>query len=152
MKDVSQEFMMSSLSIDLRVGPFSDSLYARSPKTMGELQERAVGFMHIEEIRVFHKEQQDKAATSTDRKDRSLGKRQLGQEEKRVGLRPRDPPKGPRFHHYTPLNAPRARILKEALNTDLSLSNNLTPKNADGRKHCQYHQNLGHITEECTTF
>jgi len=60
-------------------------------------------------------------------------------------------PKPPRFAYYTPLNANRGRILEEALSADLipSLQKLPTPRNADTNKHCRYHQNYGHNTDEC---
>ena len=47
----------------------------------------------------------------------------------------------------------RARILEEALNTDLITAPRRapTPPNANTTKHCRYHQNYGHTTEECFT-
>lgn len=52
-----------------------------------------------------------------------------------------------------PLNAPRARILQEALSTNLipPLKKHPTRPRADDNKHCLYHQNLGHTIEECVT-
>ncbi|XP_017405964.1 uncharacterized protein LOC108319367 [Vigna angularis] len=42
--------------------------------------------------------------------------------------------------------------MEEALRADLlTLTHSPTPKRADGRKHCQYHQNLGYTTEDCIT-
>jgi len=60
-------------------------------------------------------------------------------------------PKPPRFAYYTPLNANRGRILEEALSADLipSMQKLATPRNADTSKHCRYHQNYGHSTDEC---
>jgi len=57
----------------------------------------------------------------------------------------------PRFANYTPLNADRGRILEEALNADLMSvpRKAITPRNADITKHCRFHQNYGHTTEEC---
>lgn len=42
--------------------------------------------------------------------------------------------------------------MEEALRADLKkLGKSSTPMNADGRKHCQYHQNSGHTTADCIT-
>jgi len=56
-----------------------------------------------------------------------------------------------RFASYTPLNAHRGRVLEEALNADLlpTPRRAATPRNADTSKHCRFHQNYGHSTEEC---
>ncbi|XP_020202426.1 uncharacterized protein LOC109788172 [Cajanus cajan] len=58
--------------------------------------------------------------------------------------------RGPRYDFYTPLNAPRINILEEANHVDLI---SLPPPaynsaNADKSKHCRYHRNHGHTTEE----
>ena len=47
----------------------------------------------------------------------------------------------------------RARILEEALNADLISPPRKvpTPPHADTTKHCRYHRNYGHTTEECFT-
>jgi len=47
----------------------------------------------------------------------------------------------------------RARILEEALNTDLITAPRRvpTPPNANTTKHCWYHRNYGHTTEDCFT-
>ncbi|WVZ12582.1 hypothetical protein V8G54_017112 [Vigna mungo] len=54
------------------------------------------------------------------------------------------------FHQYTPLNAPRTRILEKALSAYILMpvKKNSIPRNVDGKRHCQYHQNLGHTTSE----
>lgn len=66
--------------------------------------------------------------------------------------RGRDLPRLPQYAHHTPLNAPRKRVLEEALRANLlTVIHSPTPKGADERKHCQYHQNLGHTTEDCIT-
>jgi len=59
----------------------------------------------------------------------------------------------PKYNRYTPLVSNRARILEEALNTDLITTPRKvsTPPNADTTKHCQYHRNYGHTTEDCFT-
>ncbi|WVZ08421.1 hypothetical protein V8G54_021767 [Vigna mungo] len=75
-------------------------------KIMGELQQRAVEFMCIEEIRIFSK------GSKTRNMFHSLGD---------VGSGPklRDLPKGSNFNRYTLLNALRAKISKENLSVNL---------------------------------
>ncbi|XP_017437959.1 uncharacterized protein LOC108344008 [Vigna angularis] len=86
-------------------------------------------------------------------KEKSEGRSQGGQSGKTGGFRPKEPPTGPRFQQYTPLNASRAKILQEALSTELiqAPKSRPTPPDADGNKHCLWHQNLGHTIEECVT-
>jgi len=56
-----------------------------------------------------------------------------------------------RYAQYTPLNANRGRILEEALHAALihTPKRVLKPRNVDTTKHCRFHQNYGHTTEEC---
>jgi len=60
-------------------------------------------------------------------------------------------PRPPKFTHYTPLNVNRGRILEDALNVDLIPSPQKLPTlwNVDTSKHCRYHQNYDHNTDEC---
>lgn len=62
-------------------------------------------------------------------------------------------PKGPKFSSYTPLNVLRVKILKEAFSVDsLPPPRKMPPSpNFDGSKHCLYHRNIGHTTEQCHT-
>ena len=59
----------------------------------------------------------------------------------------------PKYSRYTPLVSNRAKIQEEALNTDLITTPRRvpTPPNADTTKHCRYHRNYGHTTEDCFT-
>lgn len=58
----------------------------------------------------------------------------------------------PQYAHHTPLNAPRARVMEEALRADLlPVVRSATPQDADESKYCRYHQNRGHTTEDCIT-
>ncbi|XP_020208941.1 uncharacterized protein LOC109793886 [Cajanus cajan] len=61
--------------------------------------------------------------------------------------------KGGRYDFYTPLSAPRVHILEEASNNNLLTlpPPGHSPNNADRSKHCRYHRNHGHTTEECRT-
>lgn len=56
------------------------------------------------------------------------------------------------YVHHTPLNTPRVRVLEEALRVNLlSVARSPTPRGADESRHCRYHQNMGHSTEDCAT-
>ena len=56
-----------------------------------------------------------------------------------------------KFQQYTPLNANRARVLQEAMAAEIipPPRKARTPERADHTKHCEYHKNHGHHTEEC---
>lgn len=58
----------------------------------------------------------------------------------------------PKYDHYTALNAPRAKVLDEALLTELlTVRKRPSPKNVDEGKICHFHHNHGNSTNECTT-
>jgi len=59
--------------------------------------------------------------------------------------------RGRRFQQYTPLNTNWARILQEVMAAEIipPPRKEKTPERADHNKHCQYHKNHGHQTEEC---
>ncbi|XP_017428782.1 uncharacterized protein LOC108336846 [Vigna angularis] len=116
--------------------------------TVDELQDRATKFIRIEEMRAV-KKRQHKHNTSVLSQEK---KEDVHPKRTEKGRKFKDCPKGPRFERYTQLNAPRARILEEALSADLlpPLKPIRPSKNADGTKHCTYHLNIGHTIEECT--
>ncbi|XP_047164522.1 uncharacterized protein LOC124833988 [Vigna umbellata] len=148
-KDVTHTFIISNLPSCLRPGYFTEKLYARPRKTMDELQERAAEFIRMEEMRILQRNQQQEDDVGGKRRD---NRQTFGDNDRGGRSRPKDLPRMPEFDHYTAINAPRAKILEEALSVELLLVRKLhSPKNVDGGRHCQYHQNLGHTTEECVT-
>ncbi|XP_014523893.1 uncharacterized protein LOC106780154 [Vigna radiata var. radiata] len=93
----------------------------------------------------YRREMQEAKAEKSDRKKEGQGGRP-GSTKAREGPRPR-------YQQYAQLNAPRARILQEALSTHIlqDPQKRPTPSGVDSSKHCLYHQNMGHDTEECMT-
>ncbi|XP_014506292.1 uncharacterized protein LOC106766044 [Vigna radiata var. radiata] len=145
-KDINDSFIINNLPSCLRSGYFAENLYARPPKTMDELQERTTEFIRMEDIRISRGRQQEVDARGS-RKD---GRRSFN--DRGGGSQPKDLHRELKFDYYTPVNAPRTKILREALSVELlSIRKLRSPKNGDKGKYCQYHQNLGHTTEECVT-
>ncbi|XP_047150041.1 uncharacterized protein LOC124822117, partial [Vigna umbellata] len=100
-------------------------------------------------MRAVQRRQQEQNASSG--QEKKEGKKPLVPGERSKGPRYRDGPKGARYERYTPLNTPRARVLEEALNVDLiKVRPSRSSPKADGTKHCTYHLNIGHNTEDCT--
>ncbi|XP_047179657.1 uncharacterized protein LOC124846442 [Vigna umbellata] len=130
----------------LKLGPFKDSVCQRAPKIMEELRERAADEIMEEEMKQSYKKEGPES--KGDRTDEKKSDDQYGKPE---GFKQREPPKGPRFQQYTPLNAPRARIFQEELSVDLIWEPKRRPTlpGADGNKHCLYHKTMGHTTKEC---
>lgn len=112
----------NSSSTTLRVRPFTNSLCTRPPKTMNELQERAIEFLHIEEDMCVFREP---IAGDRNGEQREEGKEFVGDDNKESNSRPKDLPRRSKFHQYTPLNV-------------------------NSKKHCRCHKNLGHNMEECS--
>ncbi|XP_020211783.1 uncharacterized protein LOC109796527 [Cajanus cajan] len=113
---------------------------------MDELRARTAGYIQMEEHAEFRNSIRDSFTTKGESSTRESSKAHIDQRSKR----PRQS-RGPRYEFYTPLNAPRVNILEEANHADLiSLPPSAhNPVNADKSKHCRYHRNHGHTTNEC---
>ncbi|XP_052724059.1 uncharacterized protein LOC128193907 [Vigna angularis] len=100
-------------------------------------------------MRAVQRRQQEQNTSSG--QEKKEGKKPFVPGERSKGQKYRDGPKGARYERYTPLNTPRARVLEEALNADLirARPSRSSPKE-DGTKHCTYHLNIGHNTEDRT--
>ncbi|XP_047179064.1 uncharacterized protein LOC124845914 [Vigna umbellata] len=148
-RGVGKKFTISTLATALRPSPFVDNLFTELPITLDELQEKAARFIRIEEMRVVQRRQHEQNSTSE--QEKKEGKKPFVPSERPKGQKYRDGPKGPRFEKYTPLNMPRSRVLEEALSADLiRLRPSRLSTTANGTKHCTYHLNIGHTTEDCT--
>ncbi|XP_047172803.1 uncharacterized protein LOC124840735 [Vigna umbellata] len=145
-KSLTPELALHYILPALKQGPFKDSVCRRAPKTMEELRERAANEIRVEEMKLSYKRENQEA-----RGERTDGGKPATSAGRPSGPRRNEQKKGPRFQQYTPLNTPREKILREALSADLIREPERcpTPKGADGSKHCAYHKNMGHTTEEC---
>ncbi|XP_014523638.1 uncharacterized protein LOC106779933 [Vigna radiata var. radiata] len=144
-RGLSVEMALQYVMPALRPGPFKESVCRNPPKTLEELRQRAADEARVEEMKQNYRREMQEA------KDKSEGKQ--GQSQRPTGAKGRDGPRVPRFPQYTPLNAPWARILQEALSTQIMRApqKRPTPPGVDSGKHCLYHQNMGHDTEDCMT-
>ncbi|XP_017428767.1 uncharacterized protein LOC108336828 [Vigna angularis] len=145
-KDVNHTFIINNLPSCLRPGYFAEQLYADPPKSMEELQATIAKFIRIEDLRNSRKRQQQENPNSGTKKDTKRSSHDYKAD------RPPRKESGwtPKYDRYTFLNAPRAKVLEEALHAELlTVRQKTTPKNADGSKAFRLHLNLGHDTEEC---
>ncbi|XP_017423499.2 uncharacterized protein LOC108332697 [Vigna angularis] len=146
-KEVSHSFIINNLPSCLRPRYSAEKLYARPPKTMEELQERVVEFIRMEDMQILQRKKQQEVSTSGSKKE---GRQSFSSSDKNGGTFHKDFIRTPRYNHYTPLNAPRVKVLEEALNTELlTIRKKSSPKDADERKSYRFHLNRGHTTEEC---
>lgn len=116
-KGLNTELALQYVMSALRPGPFKDSICRKRPR--------------VEEMKQAYKKDNQEA------REKSEGKTPEGQTARPGGFRPREPPRGSRFQQYTPLNAPLAHILQEALSVNLipSLKKRPMPPGADNSKH-----------------
>ncbi|WVY94664.1 hypothetical protein V8G54_033752 [Vigna mungo] len=120
--------IVSALTTTLRSGPFVDYLYAEEPKTMDELQNRLTSFIWVEEGRAHHRGREEMEPLIRTGRDRNV----------RQSI--------PQYIHHTPLNAPRVRVLEEALRADLlAVVQVPTHLGADENKYCRP------LAEVCST-
>ncbi|XP_014503206.1 uncharacterized protein LOC106763546 [Vigna radiata var. radiata] len=145
-KGLSTKLALQHVMPGLRPGPFKDSICRNPPKTMEELRQRTADEIRVEDMKSsYRKELQEAKAEKQENKRDGQSSRPSG--------KGRDGPRGPRFPQYTPLNVPRARILQESLSAQIMQipQQRPTPPGADSSKHCMYHQNMGHNTEDCVS-
>lgn len=113
----------------LRPGSFVDYLYAEEPQTMAKLQNKLASFIRIDEGRAFQRGQREEVVPVVKLGWERRGERRaIGREEGGSEQRSTDLLRVLQYVHYTPLNAPKAKVMEEALRADLlTVTRSLTP-------------------------
>ncbi|XP_017428934.2 uncharacterized protein LOC108337007 [Vigna angularis] len=146
-KDVNHTFIISNLPSCLRPGYFAEKLYVRPQKTMKELQERVAEFIRMEDMRISQRKKQQEVSAGGNKKE---SRQSFNNNDRNGDTFHKDFVRTPMYNHYTPLNAPRVKVLEETLNIELlTIWKKSSPKDVDETKSCQFHLNRGHTTEEC---
>ncbi|XP_014490167.1 uncharacterized protein LOC106752896 [Vigna radiata var. radiata] len=141
----SPEFIISSLPNCLKAGFVSESLYAKLPKTLEELQQKMAKFIKMEDQQIFWKQQHEEHPVNGNKKE---GKRRV------ESARDQKPPASlnPRYDRYAYLTVPREKVLERALQTNLIFQRRkFPPKNVDPAQICRFHNSGGHTTESYQT-
>ncbi|XP_014523758.1 uncharacterized protein LOC106780037 [Vigna radiata var. radiata] len=104
-KGASPEFIIGSLPNCLKPGFVSESLYAKLPHTLEELQQKMAKFIKMEDQRISRKQQHEEHSASINKRE---GKRKNDsvREQKPV------PNLNPRYDRYAHLTAPREKICR----------------------------------------
>ncbi|XP_014503280.1 uncharacterized protein LOC106763627 [Vigna radiata var. radiata] len=146
-KGLSTELALQHVMPGLRPRPFKDSVCRNPPSSMEELRQRTDDEIRVEGMKQSYQKELQEA------KSKKQEGRRDGQGGRPGSGKAKEGPRNPRFPQYTQLNAPRARILQESLSTQIMQvpQQRPTPPGADNSKHCLYHQNMGHNTEDCMT-
>ncbi|XP_020203837.1 uncharacterized protein LOC109789330 [Cajanus cajan] len=145
-RDLNPAVALHHLTTDLKPGPFVNNLCKKPPSDMNELRRRADKYMQMEELAEFRNQAR---AEPSGKSDKPVEPSYRGR-NKEITLRDR-PTRGPKYTHYTPLNASRAAVLEQALASEVLAvpKRAVTPPRANTSKSCRYHRNRGHSTEEC---
>ncbi|XP_020238110.1 uncharacterized protein LOC109817306 [Cajanus cajan] len=144
--DLNPAVALDRLSTALRPGPFVNSLCKKPPVDMNDLRRRAEKYMQMEELAKTRNQA---------RAEESYSRKESGREPtKKANAETSNarPPRGPRYTAYTPLNASRAKVMEQALASEILVMPKRanTPLRADKAKTCRFHRNRGHSTEECS--
>ncbi|XP_020240412.1 uncharacterized protein LOC109819191 [Cajanus cajan] len=148
-RNLNPEVALHAMLMALKPGSFVDSLCRDAPRDMDELRARAAGYIQMEEHAAFRDQVRGKGPAKPEQGHKDKVKVNNDSQFKKSARTNR----AGRYDFYTPLNAPRVHILEEASNSNLLdlPPPGHTPNSADKSKHCRYHRNYGHTTDECRT-
>lgn len=144
-KDLDPGVALHSMITALKPGPFSDSISKKQPRDLDELRAQVAGSSKWRNYYNFatkiRSREQKKGESSRKDKFKPIQDKSFKRSSNRL----------PKYGHYTLLNVSWACLLEEAFYVEtlcLPLLARLV-NSTYWSKHCRYHQNYGHTTEEC---
>ncbi|XP_020211541.1 uncharacterized protein LOC109796268 [Cajanus cajan] len=148
-RNLNPEVALHAMLMALKPGSFVDSLCRDAPRDMDELRACAASYIQMEEHSAFRDQVRGKGPAKPEQGHKDKVKVNNDSQFKK----PARANRSGRYDFYTPLNAPRVHILEEASNNNLLAlpPPGHTPNSADQSKHCRYHRNYDHTTDECRT-
>ncbi|XP_059627707.1 uncharacterized protein LOC132270545 [Cornus florida] len=128
--------------------PFHTSLVVNTPKTMDELNERADGFVRLEEEKAANARKT--SIISTEEKTKAKIRQKQVQPQRQTSWISEKRPREEKL--VTPLKVTLARLYQENKDKFRSPSPIRQPlEQRDQSKHCAFHSDFGHQTNECRT-
>ncbi|XP_057760139.1 uncharacterized protein LOC130980482 [Arachis stenosperma] len=142
--DLDPAVHLHALKAGLRPGKFRETIAVTKPKTLEEFQKRAAGQIEINELREAERAERKQPRREEDRTTKSANSKDSRKPFKLT----------PKFDNYTRFNTKRERIIKEILNAKIikppaRAGSYQDQRFVDKSKHCAFHQNYGHTTDEC---
>ncbi|KAK9667071.1 hypothetical protein RND81_14G230500 [Saponaria officinalis] len=149
MKSLNATMAVFALTHSLADGPLKSNLMKNPPATLCNARARVGGYIREEEYQKAFKTKEDSRPTQESlhprpRDGRKSAGDRMGHHQKGTPRRRRDA-----FDKYTTLNQSQAKVFEMTKDTtDYKRPRAIKP-HGDRNKHCNYHQDIGHDTEEC---
>ncbi|KAL0400267.1 UNVERIFIED_CONTAM: hypothetical protein Sradi_2370000 [Sesamum radiatum] len=143
-QDLRIDMMVSILIHGLKKGPFASALARDPPEDVEQLMRVAQKYIDEEETNAIKDGEWQRTRERSRWKD---------SREKNIRTdKGQDPPYRPKFHRYTPLTTTRTKALMMVEKSNLlqwPQHNRFTPAKKYSNKHCKFHKEKGHETEDC---
>ncbi|GKV17254.1 hypothetical protein SLEP1_g27785 [Rubroshorea leprosula] len=157
----SQAVGLAALTQGLKHDRFRDSLIKHAPSTFDEANERSWKFIKAEEYALSAKPVPNKEVRPPTWRDEPRNQKRFKPTQYRGPFppkldRPPVPTPQPMMKQvaWTPFNLPRSQILmqiKNKMELRRPLPMRSSPASRDQSRYCDFHQDHGHITEECNS-
>ncbi|XP_020209081.1 uncharacterized protein LOC109794021, partial [Cajanus cajan] len=113
-RDLNPVVALHHLTTALKLGPFANSICKKPLTDMDDLRRHADKYMQMEELAEFRNQARAEIATKADKPVES----NYRSHPKETASREK-PTRGPRYSHYTLLNASRSSVLDQALASEV---------------------------------